>query len=74
MLSSARKSPLLLAPTGLTAERKPAAGYAPRILVLIRSASCRVYVRGMMLIGRLVAHGADAAAATVLLTHVVRDR
>jgi hypothetical protein len=59
--------PGLLALASLTAERKPAAGYAARILVLIGAAAFASIFLGEMLIGRFVTDGADAAAATALL-------
>lgn len=59
--------PGLLALAGLTAERKPAAGYAARILILIGVAAFASIFVGEMLIGRFVADGADTAAATDLL-------
>jgi hypothetical protein len=59
--------PGLLALSGLAAERKPAAGYAARILVLIGAAAFAAIFLGEMLIGRFVADGADTAAATDLL-------
>ena len=59
--------PGLLALASLTAQRKPAAGYAARILVLIGAAAFAAIFVGEMLIGRFVADGADTAAATQLL-------
>jgi hypothetical protein len=59
--------PGLLALAGLTAQRKPAAGYAARILVLIGVAAFAAIFVGEMLIGRFVTDGADTAAATDLL-------
>jgi hypothetical protein len=59
--------PGLLALTGLTAERKPAAGYAARILVLIGGAAFASIFLGEMLLGRFVMDGADTATATDLL-------
>ena len=59
--------PGLLALASLTAERKPAAGYAARILILIGAAAFAAIFVGEMLIGRFVADGADTAAATDLL-------
>ena len=59
--------PGLLALASLTAQRKPAAGYAARILVLIGAAAFAAIFVGEMLIGRFAADGADAAAATDLL-------
>jgi hypothetical protein len=59
--------PGLLALASLTAARKPAAGYAARILILIGAAAFAAIFVGEMLIGRFVADGADTAAATALL-------
>ena len=59
--------PGLLALASLTARRKPAVGYAARILVLIGVAAFAAIFVGEMLIGRFVTDGADAAAATALL-------
>jgi hypothetical protein len=59
--------PGLLALASLTAQRKPAVGYAARILVLIGVAAFAAIFVGEMLIGRFVTDGADAAAATDLL-------
>jgi hypothetical protein len=59
--------PGLLALTSLTAERKPAAGYAARILVLIGAAAFASIFVAEMLIGRFVTDGAEAVAATDLL-------
>jgi hypothetical protein len=59
--------PGLLALVSLTAERKPAAGYAARILVLIGASALASIFVGEMLIGRFVTDGADTAAATDLL-------
>jgi hypothetical protein len=59
--------PGLLALASLTAQRKPVAGYAARILVLIGVAAFAAIFVGEMLIGRFVADGADTAAATMLL-------
>jgi hypothetical protein len=59
--------PGLLALASLTAERKPAAGYVARILVLIGVAAFASIFVGEMLIGRFVTDGADAATATALL-------
>jgi hypothetical protein len=59
--------PGLLALASLTEERKPAAGYAARILVLIGVAAFAAIFVGEMLIGRFVTDGADSAAATDLL-------
>jgi hypothetical protein len=60
--------PGFLALSNLTAARKPAAGYAARILVLIGTAAFAAVFVGEMLIGRFVEDGADTAAATRLLT------
>jgi hypothetical protein len=59
--------PGFLALASLTAARKPAAGYAARILILIGAAAFAAIFVGEMLIGRFVADGADTAAATDLL-------
>ena len=59
--------PGLLALAGLTAQRKLAAGYAARILVLVGAAAFAAIFVGEMLIGRFVPDGADAAAASALL-------
>ena len=59
--------PGLLALTDLTAQRKPAAGYMARILVLIGVAAFAAIFVGEMLIGRFVTDGANPAAATDLL-------
>ena len=59
--------PGLLALASLTAQRKPAAGYAARILVLIGAAAFAAIFVGEMLIGRFVTDGADTAAGTKLL-------
>ena len=59
--------PGLLALASLTAARKPAAGYAARILILIGAVAFAAIFVGEMLIGRFVADGADGAAATALL-------
>ena len=59
--------PGLLALASLTAARKPAAGYAARILVLIGAAAFASIFLGEMLIGRFVADGADTSTATALL-------
>jgi hypothetical protein len=59
--------PGFLALSGLTAERKPAAGYAARILVLTGASAFASIFVGEMLIGRYVTDGADPAAATDLL-------
>jgi hypothetical protein len=59
--------PGLLALSNLTAERRPAAGYAARILILIGAAAFAAVFVGEMLIGRFVADGADTATAAALL-------
>jgi hypothetical protein len=59
--------PGLLALAALTEARKPAVGYAARILVLIGTAAISSVFVGEMLIGRFVLDGADPAAATDLL-------
>ena len=59
--------PGFLALTSLTSERKPAAGYAARILMLIGTAACASIFVGEMLVGRFVLDGADRATATALL-------
>jgi hypothetical protein len=59
--------PGLLALAALAEARKPAVGYAARILVLIGTAAISSVFVGEMLIGRFVLDGADPAAATELL-------
>ena len=59
--------PGLLALSALTAARKPAVGYAARILILVGTAAIASIFVGEMLIGRFVLDGADPAAATDLL-------
>ena len=59
--------PGLLALAGLAEARKPAVGYAARILVLVGTAAIASIFVGEMLIGRFVLDGADPAAATDLL-------
>ena len=59
--------PGFLALASLTAERKPAAGYAARILMMIGTAAFASVFVGEMLVGRFVLDGADRAAATGLL-------
>jgi len=59
--------PGLLALTSLAAERKPAAGHAARILILIGTAAIAAVFVGEMLVGRFVLDGAERAAATDLL-------
>jgi hypothetical protein len=59
--------PGFLAISALTSVRKPAAGYAARILVLMGTAALASIFVGEMLVGRFVLDGADAAVATDLL-------
>lgn len=59
--------PGILALTGLTTDRRPAVGYAARILVLAGVASFSAVFVAEMLIGRYISDGADASAATELL-------
>jgi hypothetical protein len=59
--------PGFLALAALTEARKPAAGYAARILTLIGAAAFASIFVGEMLVGRFVLDGADPAAATDLL-------
>jgi hypothetical protein len=59
--------PGLLALSALTAARKPAVGYAARILILVGAAALASIFVGEMLVGRFVLDGADPAAATDLL-------
>ena len=59
--------PGLLALIAITGERKPAAGYAARILVLVGAAAFASIFVGEMLVGRFVSDGADPAAAIDLL-------
>jgi hypothetical protein len=59
--------PGLLALTALTGARKPAAGYAARILILVGTAAVTSIFVAEMLVGRFVLDGADPAAATDLL-------
>jgi hypothetical protein len=59
--------PGLLALATLTAARKPAAGYAARILILVGAAAISSIFVAEMLVGRYVLDGADPAAATDLL-------
>jgi hypothetical protein len=58
--------PGLLALTAITAQRKPAAGYAARILLLIGVAAFTSIFVGEMLVGRFLIDGAGAAAAIAL--------
>jgi hypothetical protein len=59
--------PGLLALSALTSARKPAAGYAARILVLMGTAAVASIFVGEMLLGRFVLDGAAPPAATDLL-------
>ncbi|HZN97267.1 MAG TPA: hypothetical protein VFB61_06010 [Gemmatimonadales bacterium] len=59
--------PGILALAALTETRKPAAGYAARILILVGAAALASIFVGEMLVGRFVLDGADPAAATKLL-------
>ena len=59
--------PGLLALAALTGARRPAAGYAARILILMGTAALASIFVGEMLVGRFVLDGADPAAATDLL-------
>lgn len=59
--------PGLLALVGLTAELKPAAAHAARILVLIGVAAFTPIFVAEMLVGRFLTDGADSAAATDLM-------
>jgi hypothetical protein len=59
--------PGLLALSALVGARKPAVGYAARILVLVGTAALAAIFVGEMLIGRFVLDGAEPAAATDLL-------
>jgi len=59
--------PGFLAVSALTMARKPAAGYAARILVLMGTAALASIFVGEMLVGRFVLDGADPAMATDLL-------
>jgi len=59
--------PGLLALSALTAARKPAVGYAARLLILVGTAALASIFVGEMLVGRFVSDGADPAAATDLL-------
>ena len=59
--------PGLLALTGLAGARRPAVGYAARILVLAGVAGLASIFVGEMLVGRFVLDGADPTAATDLL-------
>ncbi|HEY7480631.1 MAG TPA: hypothetical protein VH680_08995 [Gemmatimonadales bacterium] len=59
--------PGFLALSDLAGARRPAAGYAARILVLVGTAALASIFVGEMLVGRFVLDGADPAAATDLL-------
>jgi hypothetical protein len=59
--------PGLLALAALTEARKPAVGYAARILILVGTAAIASIFVAEMLVGRFVLDGADPAAATNLL-------
>jgi hypothetical protein len=59
--------PGLLALAALTEARKPAAGYAARILILVGTAAVASIFVAEMLVGRFVLGGGDPAAATDLL-------
>ena len=59
--------PGLLALSGLAAVRRPALGYAARILVLIGMAAVASVFVSEMLVGRYVLDGADSASAAALL-------
>jgi hypothetical protein len=59
--------PGLLALTDLTAARKPAVGYATRILIMVGMAAVTSIFVAEMLVGRFVLDGAEPTAATDLL-------
>jgi hypothetical protein len=59
--------PGFLALVSLTAERKPAAGYAARILVVLGVAAFACIFVAEMIIGRFVMGGGDIGAATALM-------
>jgi hypothetical protein len=59
--------PGLLALAALTEARKPAVGYAARILVMVGTAAVASIFVAEMLVGRFVLDGADPAVATDLL-------
>lgn len=59
--------PGLLALSALTGARRPAVGYAARILILMGTAAFASIFVGEMLVGRFVLDGATPAAATDLL-------
>jgi hypothetical protein len=54
--------PGLLALTALTSARRPAVGYAARILILVGTAAIASVFVAEMLVGRFVLDGADPAA------------
>ena len=62
--------PGLLALAALTEARKPAVGYAARILILVGTAAIASIFVAEMLVGRFVLDGADPAAATDLLENM----
>ena len=66
--------PGLLALSALTAARRPAVGYAARILILVGTAALASIFVGEMLVGRFVSDGADPAAATDLLESMFSGR
>ena len=59
--------PGLLALSAIAGARKPAAGYASRILVLVGTAALASIFMGEMLVGRFVLDGASSAVAIALL-------
>lgn len=59
--------PGLLALAALTETRKPAAGHAARILIVVGTAAIASIFVGEMLVGRFVLDSANSAAATKLL-------
>ena len=59
--------PGLLALSALALARRPALGYAARILTMVGMAAIASIFVGEMLLGRFVLDGADPAAATALL-------
>lgn len=59
--------PGILALSDLTAARRPAVGYAARILILVGTAAFASVFVSEMLVGRFVSDGANPAAATALL-------
>lgn len=60
--------PGILALTEVVAHRKPAAGYTARVLMLAAVGALSAVFAFEMTLGRFVVGGADAAAATALLT------